>query len=104
MLMKRWNTTGIVPGSMTASLMNIRLPCSTKDPKCWRWSAEELQKKLESSFNIWVFYFHLIFETFLRGVDGIQYIRISCQIYNEMNDYVRLANAIQQIYETPEKF
>jgi selenocysteine lyase/cysteine desulfurase len=54
MLMKRWNTTGVVPGSMTASLMNIRLPCSTSDPKCWRWSAEELQKKLENSFNIWV--------------------------------------------------
>ena len=52
--MNRWNTTGIVPFSMTSSLVNIRLPCSTSKPECWRLKPWELQKILQDKYDIWV--------------------------------------------------
>ena len=54
MLMKRWNTKGIVPFSMNSSLINIKLPCNTSESKCWTFNASELQNILKKKYNIWV--------------------------------------------------
>eukprot|EP01080_Neovahlkampfia_damariscottae_P002332 gene2332-2800_t len=89
MLIGRWNTTGIVPFSMNSALINIKLPCSTSSADCWRLKPWELQKILQDKYDIWSYV----------GYSGKeQHLRISCQIYNEMNDYVKFADALEEIY------
>lgn len=92
MLIKRWNTSTIAPFSMMNSLVNIRLPCNTKEPKCWTYNIEKMQREMEDKYNIW---------TFLRSINGIYYVRISCQIYNEMSEYIRFAQILEELQNKP---
>lgn len=91
-LIKRWNTSTIAPYSMMNSLINIRLPCNTQAPECWTYDVEKIQKTMEEKYNIW---------TFLRNVDGINYVRISCQIYNDISDYIRFAQVLEELQNKP---
>ncbi len=86
-LFDRWNTTSIAPLEMMNSMINIPLPCNVPRPLCWNYDVESLQRKLEEKHNIW---------TFLRKVDGVNYVRISCQIYNAFDEFVRLANILER--------
>eukprot|EP01126_Amoeba_proteus_P046177 TRINITY_DN5204_c0_g1_i3.p1 TRINITY_DN5204_c0_g1~~TRINITY_DN5204_c0_g1_i3.p1 ORF type:complete len:360 (+),score=62.89 TRINITY_DN5204_c0_g1_i3:317-1396(+) len=86
---KAWNTTLPIPDSMTASLVNVQIPCnSLSDPtKCYTWLEPEIYLWLFSK-NIWALVF--------PDTHGKYYVRLSCQIYNELDDYVRVMKAIDE--------
>lgn len=86
-MFKRWNTTTIGPLEMMNSMINIRIPCNVQTPDCYNYKIEEIQKKLEDQ-NIW---------TFLRNVDGVNYIRISCQIYNEIAEFEKFVQVFEEL-------
>ena len=44
-LTQRWNTSIIAPWDVMRSMVNIRLPCNTKEPICWTYSTETLEVK-----------------------------------------------------------
>jgi selenocysteine lyase/cysteine desulfurase len=86
----RWNTTTIAPMEMMNSMINVRMPCNVPQPECWNYNIEELQKQMETDHNVW---------TFLRKIDGIHYVRISCQIYNEFGEFEKLIKIIEQVQD-----
>ncbi len=73
---------------MTSSVINIRLPCNIKKKKCWNYDINLIQKEMEEKYNIW---------TFLRKFENVKYLRISCQIYNEMNEFIYLADIYDKL-------
>jgi selenocysteine lyase/cysteine desulfurase len=87
MMSDAWNTTRPVPDEMTASTINVRLPCNTRDQKCYTWD--------DTAFYIWLFIKDIWALTFVDA-HGVRYLRLSCQIYNEMADYEALKQAMDE--------
>jgi len=86
LMSEAWNTTRPVPDSMTASMINIRIPCNSKQPgECYTWSEPALYLWMIAK-NVW----SLVFP----DTEGNLYVRLSCQIYNELDDYVQLMKVI----------
>jgi len=83
-----WNTTRPVPDHMTASTINVRIPCNTLDPECYTWNDVEFYLWLFTK-NIWAMGF--------KDNNGVRYLRLSCQIYNEESDYDYLKEAIDEL-------
>jgi len=79
MLVQKWNTSLLVPFSMCAAMVNVRIPGDNDI------EAESLHDKLLEQFNVEV----PIFE-----FQGALYVRVSCQIYNTKEDMFKLADAI----------
>jgi isopenicillin-N epimerase len=81
-LSARWGVERTVPPSMTASLLTMRLPCA--NGRCDGLSLDALQAFLRTERNIWSVVF---------VYDGVFYVRFSCQVYNELSDYIAFADA-----------
>eukprot|EP01127_Copromyxa_protea_P011170 TRINITY_DN2794_c0_g1_i2.p1 TRINITY_DN2794_c0_g1~~TRINITY_DN2794_c0_g1_i2.p1 ORF type:complete len:435 (-),score=81.64 TRINITY_DN2794_c0_g1_i2:75-1379(-) len=95
MMSAAWNTTRPLPDSMTASMINVRIPCNTKDRSkgCYTWSEPEMYLWMFGK-NVW----SLVFP----DQSGYLYVRLSCQIYNDMDDYVKLMKVIEE-FNHPEQ-
>jgi selenocysteine lyase/cysteine desulfurase len=95
MMSAAWNTTRPFPDSMVASMINVRIPCNTKDPSkgCYTWNEPELY--------LWMIG-HNVWSLVYPDQSGFLYVRLSCQIYNDMDDYVKLLKVISE-YNLPEK-
>lgn len=74
-----WGTELLVDPSMSAALVNIRIPTTNST------LAEKLPQLLLENYNTWV-------PVYL--CQGRYYTRISAQIYNELSDYEYLGRAI----------
>jgi len=83
-----WNTTRPIPDSMAASTINVRIPCNTDDPSCYTWD--------EVEFYLWLFV-NNIWAMGFKDSNGVRYLRLSCQIYNEASDYEHLKRAIEEL-------
>jgi len=83
-----WNTTRPIPDHMTASMINVRIPCNVLDAECYSWDDIEFYLWLFTK-NIWVMGF--------KDRNGVRYLRLSCQIYNELSDYDYLKEAIDEL-------
>ncbi len=81
-LSARWNVTRAVPASMTASLLTMPLPCH--EQRCASLNVTALQVFLRGARNIWSVPFEY---------GGRFFVRFSCQVYNELSDYVAFADA-----------
>jgi selenocysteine lyase/cysteine desulfurase len=88
MMSEAWNTTRPVPDHMTASTINVRIPCNTRDPACYTWN--------EVGFYLWLFLKN-IWALGFQDANGVWYLRLSCQIYNQMSDYEELKEAIDEL-------
>ena len=82
LLAQRWNTSLLVPESMTSAMSNVIVP--TKDIEQCNTLGDELQRQ-----------YGIILFSFL--VDGICFVRVHAQIYLEIGDYDFLANATLDI-------
>lgn len=89
LLIQAWKTDLPIPFNMSASLINIRIPCNTNDAACYTWQINDLVNLMLEKYKMYV----VIFE--IADVQSTaRYVRISCQIYNQMSDYQTLSNAI----------
>jgi len=73
---------------MTASTINVRIPCNILGPECYSWGDIE--------FYLWLFMKN-IWAMGFKDSNGVRYLRLSCQIYNEMSDYDYLKQAIDEL-------
>jgi isopenicillin-N epimerase len=89
MLCARLGLTPLSPldGSMLGSMATLRLP-DRLQPRADARSPEALQATLLERFAI---------EIPVMDFAGVRYTRISCHVYNEVADYERLAEAIEQL-------
>jgi len=85
-LIKRWNTSSPIPLTMSASLINIGLPCNVRTPECYDWNLGTLSATLQQTYNIWAS---------IYSIGTTRYIRISCQVYNEFLEYSRFADVFE---------
>jgi len=83
-----WNTTRPIPDHMTASMINVQIPCNILGTECYSWGDVEFYLWLFTK-NIWAMGF--------KDRKGVRYLRLSCQIYNEMSDYDYLFDAINEL-------
>ncbi len=88
MLCQRWDTIPMTPldGSLIGAMATLRLPLRFQhidEP-----AREKLQQRLYDEFKV---------EAPLILWDNHAYVRVSCQIYNTPDDYLRLAEAIERI-------
>ena len=91
MLVGQWGTDLPIPLNMSASLLNVRIPCNTVDAACYTWRINDLVNLLLDKYKMYV----VIFE--ISDVASVaRYVRISCQIYNQLVDYNALSQAIIQ--------
>lgn len=74
-----WKTDLLVDPSLTAALVNVRIPTTNQT------LAQNLPQLLLEKYNTWV-------PIYL--CQGNYYTRISAQIYNELSDYEYLGKAI----------
>jgi len=89
-LMKAWKTNLAAPADMFGSMMLVGLPESVHAMfDTVEYSAgEEIQNILYHDYNI---------EVPIKCVQGHLYVRISAHIYNDLQDYEKLAKAISMI-------
>jgi len=80
-----WNSSNPAPKSMFASLVNVAIPCNTMGPSCYTWDIGTLNTILKLQYEIW---------TVLYEFEGKRYVRLSCQVFNELSDYKKLGDAI----------
>jgi isopenicillin-N epimerase len=92
MLCARLGLTPLSPldGSMLGSMATLALPAALQ-PGCDARSPEALQATLLDRFSIEIPVFEFA---------GVRYTRISCHVYNEVSDYERLADALEQLSQT----
>jgi selenocysteine lyase/cysteine desulfurase len=82
LLAKMWNTELLVDPSLTVAMINVGLPF--KDANL----ADLLPKLLVDRYNTY---------TAVFNVQGKYYTRVSAQIYNEIDDYKYLGNAVLEL-------
>lgn len=81
-LVHRWKTDTAVPYSMSASTGNVRIPCNTQGSACYSWDLGKInQMFIYHGYTVVLYEYH-----------QIRYIRLECQIYNEINEWVSFAN------------
>jgi isopenicillin-N epimerase len=83
-LSQRWNVSRAVPAEMTASLLTVPLP---RMPANFGTLLTQMHNR-----NIWPVLFEFA---------GKPYARLSCQVYNELSDYVAFADAFDQLSPPP---
>ncbi|XP_013405983.1 putative L-cysteine desulfhydrase 1 isoform X2 [Lingula anatina] len=87
-----WNTDLIAPADMFGSMSLVRLPdtlYNSSSPATYQ-QAEVIQNKLYYKFNI---------EVPIKAVEGILYVRISSHIYNTIDEYKYLGDAVLKLSE-----
>ncbi|XP_051880490.1 uncharacterized protein LOC127574962 isoform X2 [Pristis pectinata] len=89
LLVNRWKTGLLAQRGMFGSMACVRLPeCLLKDNYANYEHAEIIQNVLYSQYNI---------EVPIKALGGRLYVRISIHIYNELKQYQKLADAIEEI-------
>ncbi|XP_038655092.1 probable L-cysteine desulfhydrase, chloroplastic isoform X3 [Scyliorhinus canicula] len=89
LLVNRWKTGLLVPREMIGSMACVRLPeCLFKYGYANYEQAEIIQNVLYSRYNI---------EVPVKALGGKLYVRISIHIYNELKQYQKLADAIEEM-------
>ncbi|XP_072356123.1 uncharacterized protein [Scyliorhinus torazame] len=89
LLVNRWKTGLLVPREMLGSMACVRLPeCLFKYGYANYEQAEIIQNVLYSRYNI---------EVPVKALGGKLYVRISIHIYNELKQYQKLADAIEEM-------
>jgi selenocysteine lyase/cysteine desulfurase len=85
-LVKRWQTDVPVPISMLASTGNVRIPCNGA-PQCYSWNIGNLTDRLREYGYTVVLYEY----------QNIRYIRLECQIYNYIEEWMKFANMFDRL-------
>jgi hypothetical protein len=70
---------------MTLSMLTMSLPCS--NARCKNLNIDTLQLFLRNNRNIWSTVFQY---------NGELYVRFSCQVYNELSDYIEFVDAFDE--------
>ncbi|MDP4219217.1 MAG: aminotransferase class V-fold PLP-dependent enzyme [Bacteroidota bacterium] len=86
MLARSWGTKLLAPENMIGMLATVALPGNPTDTDK---HTATLHDRLRDEFHC---------ELPVIVMDGHTYVRISCQVYNDMSDYERLDAAIKRIY------
>lgn len=84
-LSERWHVERPVPANMTASLLTMPLPC--QQTRCDNLKIDAFQQWLRNVRNIWSVPF---------AYRGQFFVRFSCQVYNELSDYIAFADAFDE--------
>ncbi len=92
LLSERWNVSRAVPPSMTASLLTMPLPCGENNSRC-----------PFPAFAIEAFMRQNNLQVVTLDFNGNKYVRFSCQVYNEMADYVRFADLLDVFFKQQEQ-
>lgn len=88
-LSKRWNTELPVTHSMSASVINIRIPCNIQEPICYSWNIGTILNKFTNDgFTIVIYEYQ-----------KIRYFRFECQIYNFFEEYLLTAQKFEQLIQ-----
>mmetsp|Transcript_22278 Transcript_22278/g.31060 ORF Transcript_22278/g.31060 Transcript_22278/m.31060 type:complete len:107 (+) Transcript_22278:2-322(+) len=91
MLSEAWNTDCLTPPDMCTSMCTVRVPESQKKDDCNdTCQFSDLHDQLKAQYRIEVPVF-----TFNKA----KYMRLSAHMYNELEDFVRLARAVVEIQE-----
>ncbi|XP_067841148.1 uncharacterized protein [Heptranchias perlo] len=89
LLVNRWKTGLLAPKEMFGSMACVQLPkCLLKDGCANYEQAEIIQNVLYSQYNI---------EVPVKALGGKLYVRISIHIYNELKQYQKLADAVEEM-------
>ena len=86
-LISEWNTSLLVPASMTAFMSNVILPVQNHE------HCSILQKRLFDENKISMIYGHVLSPDDTK----IYYTRISAQCYLSLNDFILLASNVKRI-------
>jgi isopenicillin-N epimerase len=86
-LISEWNTSLLVPASMTAFMSNVILPVQNNE------HCSILQKRLFDENKISMIYGHVVAPDDTK----IYYTRISAQCYLSLNDFILLASNVKRI-------
>lgn len=87
MLSKSWGSQIVAPDDMIGMLATIELPGNPKDDDK---RIVNLHDRLRDEFHIEI--------PVIGGLGGHTYVRISCQVYNDMSEYEQLDRAIKKIF------
>jgi len=92
LLVKMWNTSKLTSDDISGPMRCIKLPISNYDNKDdFKYDdAEIIQNQLYHDFNI---------EVPIKNIDGKLYVRISAHIYNYIEQYEQLGDAILEIVQ-----
>lgn len=92
----RWNVTLPLEDPMFASMAMVPIPCNVPmDRLCYNWTTQDVVKQLTAQ-GIWAWPQYIT-----DGTNITRYIRLSCQIYNELSDYRTFLAAFTDITGTP---
>jgi hypothetical protein len=88
----------MVPSHMKASIFMVAIPCNSKNEKCYSWTIGDTMEKLNQQ-NFYVFPLISInsIQTFISQWEDKRYFRISCQIYNEFSEFVKLFTTFENL-------
>lgn len=85
-LSRRWNTILPVPQSMSASVINVRIPCNINGPSCYSWDIGRVMNRFTNEgFTIVIYEYK-----------KIRYFRFECQIYNFYEEYLLTAQKFEE--------
>lgn len=89
LLVGRWKTGLLAPREMFGSMVCVRLPESLQEDRAANYEhAETIQNALYSRYNI---------EVPVKALAGSLYVRVSVHMYNELEQYQKLADAVEEM-------
>ncbi|CAF0980372.1 unnamed protein product [Adineta steineri] len=89
LLVEMWNTSKLTSDDISGPMRCIKLPISNDNNGGFKYDdAEIIQNQLYHDYNI---------EVPIKNIDGNLYVRISTHIYNYIEQYEQLGNAIIEI-------
>ena len=75
---------------MTASCINVELMCYPSVGNCNGYDFNAVSRDLQIESNVW---------TQLFTFNDVRYIRVSCQIYNHLDEYDKFAEIFESLVE-----
>ncbi len=82
LLVERWGTRRGAPPAMTGAMVAVQVPGA---PEATRESAYALHERLQNDHRV---------QAPILAIGGALWVRVSAQVYNDMDDYQRLADAL----------
>ena len=87
MLSERWKTKIPLSFEMSASTINVELPCGP-NKECLDWDFNSVNQQLRFEKEVWPYLFEF---------KGNRYVRLSCQIYNFLEEYLLFAEEFENL-------